>query len=93
VSIPVRELKPESHLQVATSIGAGGLFFPNAWPRKLGTSVILEIDLLGGRPPLRVAARVVHSGRGDHGLGVGVEFARPQEDIARFLSTPRAAKA
>jgi hypothetical protein len=85
VRLPVQELQPESHLMCATSVSVGGLFFPDAVPRQRGIPVVLEIDVPGGGPPLRVTARIVHSGGGPDGMGVGVEFNSVQPQLLSVL--------
>jgi hypothetical protein len=77
----VQELRPESHVLCATSVGAGGLFFPHAVPRPRGVPVLLELALPGRQRPMTVAGRIAHSGRGPNGMGVGVEFNQPQPQL------------
>ena len=85
VKVSVQELLPESHVMCATSVSASGLFFPDAVPRPRGVPVVLEIELPGGGPPLRVIGRIVHCGRGEHGMGVAVEFDAPQPRLEAAL--------
>ena len=84
---PVVEVRPHFHVLRAVSLGAGGLFCPYAAPQSVGTLVQLEIDLLTSGMRVRAAARVVHAGRGADGLGLGLAFVEPQQQLADFLST------
>lgn len=90
VDLPVWELEPEFHVLRGTSVSAGGIFCPDAGPRPVGNRVLLEVDVLGSCSPVRVAARVAHTGSGYGGMGIGLEFMVPQEKLgdllARFIS-------
>ena len=86
VPFAVRELAPQSHVMRGTSIGQGGLFCPDAIPRKHGTEVLLEIDFLSKkRKPIVAPARVVHVGKGPGGMGLGFEFLRPDAKVEGAL--------
>ena len=86
ISLPVRETAPEVHVICATSVSAGGVFCPNVAFHPVGTKVLVEIDTLSGKAPVTAAARVVHSGTGEAGLGMGLEFFKPQWDLERAVS-------
>lgn len=86
LDLPVRELLPEGHVMRATSVSAGGLYCPDVPPRRSGSELMLEIDLLDGRHPIIVTGRVVYAGTAPGGLGIGVAFLNPQHKLATFLS-------
>jgi hypothetical protein len=85
--LAVRELDPECHVHLGTSVSAGGIFCPHASPRHKGTVVTVEIDFSGTQPPVVVPARVARSGGGPNSMGVGFEFLVPPEPLMRFLAT------
>jgi hypothetical protein len=85
VIFPVVEVGPHLHVLRAVSLGAGGLFCPHAAPRSIGELVELEIDLLAEGGRVRTVACVVHAGRGGDGLGLGLAFVEPQQQLADFL--------
>jgi hypothetical protein len=82
ISLPVRELAPEEHVMRATSISAGGLFCPDAAPRRAGTELTLELEL-GEDRPTTLKARVVHKARA--GFGLGLEFTEPAPALEAYL--------
>lgn len=85
ISLAVRELHPEWHLGRATSVSAGGMFCPEAAPRPVGTKLLIEIYTLANERPLLAAARVAHAGKGPTGMGIGLEFTRPQKELGEYL--------
>lgn len=84
-SVPVREIAPGMQVLLASDVSEGGLFCPWAGPREIGATVVLEIDLLNDDEPLRIPARVVSSGVGPSGVGVGFKFDRRVPEIVRFV--------
>lgn len=85
ITLPVREIRPQSHVFRATSVSAGGAYCPEALPRDVGTVLLVEVDMLGVGEAVVIPAKVVHAGRAG-GLGLGLEFARPQSGIGEALA-------
>src|SRR5687768_7101172 len=61
VAMAVLEIRPERHIIRASSVSAGGLYCPDALPRPVGMSLLVQIDLPDGRQKT-VAARIADAG-------------------------------
>lgn len=84
--LPVREVAPDDRVYRATVVSGNGIFCPYAGPRSVGETVVLEIDLLKPEGPIRVHARVVSSGLGPSGQGVGFAFDACVPVLERFVA-------
>ncbi len=84
VNVSIRELEPESHVYLATSVSAGGFLCPDASPRLPGEELTVEVDF-GKGEPLTTQARVVHCGKGKDGLGLALQFVAPQHQVEHML--------
>jgi hypothetical protein len=77
--VAVRVLRPETHVLRAADISAGGLYCPDAPPRRPGEVILLEIDL--GPSRVFVASARVVSERG----GLRLAFVSPQTTLGAEL--------
>ena len=94
VSLSVKEIGPDESYMRATSLGAGGLYCPEALPRPLGSHLLLEITFRDRRPAMLVAGRICRSGDQEDGRGIAIQFCgRPQSQLRGVVRESRAKSA
>ncbi len=84
IDVSVRELDPEEHIVRATRLSESGMFWPHSPPRRPGEEVTVEV-IVGRDKSIIARARVVHNGRGQGGMGVGLQFVGPQPELMAVL--------
>ncbi len=91
VSLRVREVMGlDGGCMRATSLSVGGLYLPEASPRRIGTRLLVEIAFRDNRPPMLLTGEVCRVGDTE-GLGIALRFCtKPQSQLRGVIRESRA---
>ena len=83
--LSVHELGHPRHNFSATDVSLGGIFCPAAPHRKVGSDMLVEIDLCDGKVPFVAPVTVARRGGDGTPAGTGLAFRSPQPQLRAFI--------